>query len=103
MSDQSLTRGIDHLGLTVRDLSVTRDFFINCLGWSQVGEKLDYPAVFVSDGHVIVTLWQVTNQTNRVDFDRKTNVGLHHLALRVASEAALQQLRTGLQMGRRRG
>ncbi|WP_429256643.1 VOC family protein, partial [Paraburkholderia sp. GAS334] len=27
-----LTLGIDHIGLTVRNLNLTRDFFISCLG-----------------------------------------------------------------------
>ncbi len=92
MTVVSLTRGIDHVGLTVRDLSQTRDFFIDCLGWTQVGEKPDYPAVFVSDGHVMVTLWEVKNQDAPVGFDRKSNVGLHHLALRLSSEAALKEV-----------
>ncbi|WP_109483375.1 VOC family protein [Paraburkholderia sp. C35] len=86
MTTQALTSGIDHVGLAVRDLKATRDFFIECLLWKQVGEKPDYPAAFVSDGQTMVTLWQVTNQDGLVAFDRKTNVGLHHLALRVASE-----------------
>ncbi|RDK08667.1 VOC family protein [Cupriavidus lacunae] len=92
MSDQPLTLGIDHVGLVVRDLDRTRDFFLNCLNWSQVGERPEYPAAFMSDGRAIVTLWEVTNQANLVGFDRKTNVGLHHLALRVGSEAALQDV-----------
>jgi catechol 2,3-dioxygenase-like lactoylglutathione lyase family enzyme len=86
----SLTRGIDHVGLTVRNLEQTRDFFLNCLGWKQVGEKPDYPAVFVSDGYVRLTLWEVKSRDDLVEFDRKTNVGLHHLALRVESEEALE-------------
>ncbi len=32
MTVKSLTRGIDHVGLTVRDLNQTVDFFVNCLG-----------------------------------------------------------------------
>lgn len=94
MSDKPLTLGIDHIGLTVRDLNLTRDFFISCLGWTQVGEKPDYPAAFVSDGHIMLTLWEVQNQPARVEFDRKTNVGLHHLALRVGSEEALNDIFT---------
>jgi hypothetical protein len=43
----------------------------------------------VSDGQVVLTLWEGQNQAGRVQFDRKTNLGLHHLALRVGSEAAL--------------
>jgi catechol 2,3-dioxygenase-like lactoylglutathione lyase family enzyme len=92
MTANPLTLGIDHLGLTVPDLNVTRDFFINCLGWTQVGEKPDYPAAFVSDGRIMLTLWQVQNQTSRVEFDRKTNVGLHHIGLRVGSEEALSEI-----------
>jgi len=94
MTTKPLTLGIDHLGLTVRDLKETRDFFINCLGWTQVGEKPDYPAAFVSDGKVLLTLWEVKNQSNRAEFDRKTNVGLHHLGLRVGSEEALNEIYT---------
>lgn len=92
MDTASLTQGIDHVGLTVRDLIRTRDFFLDCLGWKQVGERPAYPAVFVSDGHVVVTLWEVKNRTHPVGFDRRSNIGLHHLALRVASEAALQEI-----------
>ena len=86
------TLGIDHIGLTVQDLEVTRDFFVDCLGWKQVGEKPDYPAAFVSDGNLVLTLWQVQDESNRVDFDRKANIGLHHLAIRVGSEDALNAL-----------
>jgi len=92
MTTKPLTLGIDHLGLTVPDLKATRDFFVNCLGWTQVGEKPDYPAAFVSDGKVVLTLWEVKNQSGRVEFDRKTNVGLHHLGLRVASEETLNEI-----------
>jgi catechol 2,3-dioxygenase-like lactoylglutathione lyase family enzyme len=92
MTAQPLTLGIDHVGLTVRDLNTTRDFFVQCLGWKQVGERPAYPAAFVSDGHVMLTLWQATNPAGHVEFDRKTNIGLHHLALRVGSEAALAEV-----------
>lgn len=92
MTTQPLTAGIDHVGLTVRDLNLTRAFFIDCLGWKQVGEKPDYPAAFVSDGKIMVTLWQRTNQDSGVEFDRKSNVGLHHLALRAVSAEALDEL-----------
>ena len=92
MTVTPLTLGIDHIGLTVPELNATRDFFINCLGWTQVGEKPDYPAVFVSDGLIVLTLWEVKDQSNRVEFDRRTNVGLHHLAIRVSSDDALNEV-----------
>ncbi|MFT5295792.1 MAG: lactoylglutathione lyase [Colwellia sp.] len=41
---------------------------------------------------MFVTLWQVSNPDLVVDFDRKNNVGLHHLALSVASEENLNIL-----------
>src|SRR5258705_5189275 len=52
------TCGVDHVGLSVRDLESTRRFFCDGLGWRVVGERPEYPAAFVSDGHQIVTLWR---------------------------------------------
>src|ERR1700733_2742410 len=40
-------------------------------------------------GVVTLTIWRVTDPGNAVPFNRKTNIGLHHLALAVADEAAL--------------
>jgi catechol 2,3-dioxygenase-like lactoylglutathione lyase family enzyme len=92
MALDSITRGIDHVGLTVPDLPKTLAFFTECLGWKQVGEKPDYPAAFVSDGHLLVTLWQLKETDKAVEFNRRANVGLHHLALRVENEAALHEM-----------
>lgn len=61
----------------------TRNFFIETLGYDQVGEVPDYPAVFLSDGNLMLTLWQATDPDNAVPFDRKNVIGLHHLALTV--------------------
>lgn len=77
------TRGAHHIGLTVPDLEPARDFFIDALGFEQTGEIPDYPAVFVSDGTLMVTLWQAEDPASAVPFDRRANIGLHHLALRV--------------------
>lgn len=92
MTTGTVTTGIAHIGLTVPDINLSRDFFVNCLGWKQVGEKPEYPAVFVSDSLITLTLWEVKDKVNLVNFDRKTNVGLHHLALRVPSESALEEV-----------
>jgi catechol 2,3-dioxygenase-like lactoylglutathione lyase family enzyme len=86
------TCGFDHVGLSVRDLVSTRKFFCDCLGWRIVGERAAYPAVFVSDGHDVVTLWQVESPSEAVPFDRRANVGLHHLALAVVDQAGLDTL-----------
>jgi catechol 2,3-dioxygenase-like lactoylglutathione lyase family enzyme len=69
--------------LTVRNVQTTRDFFLDTLGFEQVGEVPDYPAVFISDGTTMITLWQAQNPTAAIPFDRKGNIGLHHLALLV--------------------
>jgi hypothetical protein len=54
-----------------------------------VGNRPDYPSVFVSDGVVMVTLWQARQPSSSVPFDKNNNIGLHHLALRVADRASL--------------
>lgn len=86
----SLTRGVHHVGLTVPTLAETRAFFIDLLGFEQVGEKPDYPAVFISDGQVMLTLWQA--EAGARGFDRRGCVGLHHLALAVDDHAALDEV-----------
>jgi lactoylglutathione lyase len=48
--------------------------------------------VFVTDGEIFLTLWQSTNPDSTIAFDRKKNVGLHHLALTVTSFEALDEL-----------
>jgi len=58
----------------------------------QVGEVPDYPAVFLSDGQLMVTLWQAEDPERARPFDRKRGIGLHHLALAVENEASLKQL-----------
>lgn len=89
---QIMTQGLSHLGLTVVDLEKTANFFIHTLGWKLAGEKPEYPAKFVTDGNIFITLWQVKNSNSYTAFDRKNNVGLHHLALAVASEQYLHDL-----------
>jgi catechol 2,3-dioxygenase-like lactoylglutathione lyase family enzyme len=86
------THGIDHLGLSVRDLETTKAFFCEGLGWRVVGERREYPAAFVSDGHSVLTLWQVESPEAAPPFDRRANVGLHHLALRVPDRARFDAL-----------
>lgn len=91
MSASALTQGAHHVGLTVPDLAATRAFFAEQLGFRQVGEKPDYPAVFLTDGHTMITLWRAEDPANAVAFDRRKNIGLHHLALRVAGADALAE------------
>ena len=87
-----VTRGAHHIGLTVPDLPQTCRFFVETLGLQQVGEKPDYPAVFLSDGTTMITLWQAQDPASAVPFDRRNVIGLHHFAMSVDSTEALETL-----------
>jgi catechol 2,3-dioxygenase-like lactoylglutathione lyase family enzyme len=87
-----LTRGVHHVGLTVTDLEASAGFFTEILGWEQVGGNPDYPAVFVSDGAVMVTLWRAREPSVAKGFDKNNNTGLHHLALKVADLDTLDRI-----------
>lgn len=86
------TAGLNHLGLTVRDLNETTDFFTTVLGWEETARDETYPRNSITDGRLRLTLWQASKSANTVDFDRKSNIGLHHLALTVGSEKELNRL-----------
>jgi catechol 2,3-dioxygenase-like lactoylglutathione lyase family enzyme len=83
-SKQAITNGAHHVGLTVPDLAEAHAFFVEALGFDAVGEVPNYPAAFLSDGTIMLTLWQAENPETAVPFDRRANIGLHHLALRVS-------------------
>ncbi len=83
------TLGINHLGLSVRNLDQTLAFFTDCLGWQESGRDDSYPRSAVSDGNVRLTLWQVDHELAVNEFHFRQNVGLHHVAFAVASEAEL--------------
>jgi len=90
MSEPS-TRGLHHFGLTVSKLDETAAFFVSVLGWKDVRRDPDYPAIFVSDGTTMVSLWK--NQAEpAAPFDRARNVGLQHAAFLVPSEEGLRKL-----------
>ncbi|MBL4782652.1 MAG: VOC family protein [Porticoccaceae bacterium] len=93
MSD---TKGINHLGLTVDNLEESKNFFVELLGWEESGYDKLYPRTAVSDGSVRLTLWQVDRSLDVAPFDRRRNIGLHHLALEVESEEALNELHVKL-------
>ena len=94
---KAVTRGVHHVGLTVPDLPAARAFFLEALHYEQLGEVPDYPAVFLSDGGTMITLWQAEDAASAVPFDRKRVIGLHHLAISVENEVALKDLYTRLQ------
>ncbi len=89
---EKLTCGVHHVGLAVPDLEGAQRFFCDLLGWDVVGGRPDYPAVFISDGRTRLTLWRVADPASAIAFDRRANIGLHHLALAVTDPAALAKV-----------
>lgn len=86
-----ITQGMHHIGLTVSRLEESADFFVSRLGWKEVRRNPEYPAIYVSDGSTMVTLWASRTSPSN-PFDKDKNVGLHHVAFQVASEAALHEV-----------
>ncbi|MBH0037718.1 VOC family protein [Pseudoalteromonas sp. SWN166] len=90
--------GVDHLGLTVSNLDSSKVFFTDVLGFKVLGNDPTYPAYFLSNNKITITLWRVKNDDKRVEFNRADNVGLHHLALSVESIKKLSELHEHLKM-----
>jgi catechol 2,3-dioxygenase-like lactoylglutathione lyase family enzyme len=86
-----ITKGAHHIGLTVSNLEESAGFFTSLLGWQEVRRNEDYPAIFVSDGNIMVTLW-ATKKDPSSPFDRHQNVGLHHVAFHVDTENDLNRI-----------
>lgn len=84
--------GIDHIGLTVSKLEASTAFFEDLLGFKVVGRDKDYPAVFMNNGEVTITLWSIKDVDQAIAFNRQQNVGLHHLALKIDSFETLNAL-----------
>ena len=89
--DKTFTNGTHHIGLTVSKLEESASFFTGLLGWKEVKRKDDYPAIFVSDGNIMVTLWK-NRESPPTGFDKNKNIGLHHLAFKIDTEASLNEL-----------
>jgi len=87
-----LTNGLNHLGLSVKNLEASCAFFVDLLGWEKSGVDLTYPRCAVTDGKLKLTLWQVLNPDEVAIFSRREQLGLHHLAIEMSSEEALAQL-----------
>ena len=88
---EAITRGVHHVGLTVSNLEESAAFFSSLLGWKEVRRDDEYPAVFLSDGSVMLTLWK-NREEPPAGFDKDRNVGLHHMAFLVETESDLDRI-----------
>ena len=86
-----ITKGMHHIGFTVSRLEETAHFFTSLLGWKEVRRNEDYPAIYVSDGSIMVTLWAIKDAPS-IPFDKNKNVGLHHVAFQVEKEEDLRRI-----------
>ena len=86
-----LTKGAHHIGLTVSELEESANFFTALLGWKEVKRNQEYPAIYVSDGSILLTLWAIKEEPS-VPFNRRKNIGLHHIAFNVGNEDDLNNL-----------
>jgi catechol 2,3-dioxygenase-like lactoylglutathione lyase family enzyme len=93
--NKPITKGTHHIGLTVSKLEESADFFTSLLGWQEVRRNEEYPAIYVSDGSIMVSLW-ATKEEPSVQFDKNKNVGLHHVAFHVEHEDDLNEIHTRL-------
>jgi len=91
-----ITQGIHHLGLTVADVEEASSFFTDTLGYSRLGKNEEYPAIFVSDGTNMLTLWQTQNKESQRGFDHKNQIGLHHFCVKIKSSDAFTELHNKL-------
>lgn len=83
--NKPITNGAHHIGLAVSKLEESANFFTSLLGWKEVRRNEDYPAIYVSDGSIMISLWAIKDEP-AVQFDRHKNVGLHHVAFHVENE-----------------
>ncbi|MED1951881.1 VOC family protein [Brevibacillus centrosporus] len=82
----ALTKGVNHVGLSVTDLEASKAFFTDILEFETV-EYAEGHHAYVTDKATMITLWQTAEQEASVNA-----AGLHHLALSVESVAVLRQL-----------
>jgi len=88
---EPVTRGVHHIGMTVSGLEESAAFFVSLFGWKEVKRKEDYPAIFVSDGSIMLTLWK-NREEPASPFNKDKNIGLHHVAFLVPDEQSLLEI-----------
>ena len=86
----NLTIGVSHVGVSVADIEKTAQF-LEAIGFDRVGGVESYPSIFLSDGSTLITVWRLKTETP-TPFNRTKNSGLHHLALKVPSLEALDNV-----------
>ncbi|MEK0338550.1 MAG: VOC family protein, partial [Nitrosopumilus sp.] len=89
--NEPITKGAHHIGLTVTKLEESATFFTSLLGFKEVRRDDGYPAIFISDGKVMVSLWKNKEEPS-IPFNKNRNIGLHHVAFVVEKERDLTHI-----------
>ncbi|MCH8010800.1 MAG: VOC family protein [Candidatus Marinimicrobia bacterium] len=89
--NEPISKGTHHIGLTVTKLEESATFFTSLLGWKEVRRDDGYPAIFISDGKVMVSLWK-NNEEPSIPFNKNRNIGLHNVAFVVEKERDLTHI-----------
>jgi lactoylglutathione lyase len=76
-----MTQGLSHVGLTVANLNKTTAFFTETLGGDLLVKNLMTPQILLQTAKFSLPFGKLLVLITR--FDRKNNIGLHHLALSV--------------------
>ena len=71
--NKPITQGAHHIGLAVSKLEESANFFTSLLGWKEVKRNEEYPAIYVSDGSIMVTLWAIKEEPP-IHFNRHKNI-----------------------------
>ncbi|WP_072682654.1 VOC family protein [Arcobacter sp. LA11] len=69
---------VGHIGINVRDIEVSKKFYINLFDFEIIAESKEKDKKYVflgNNGELLITLWEQSNK----EFS-KTTAGLHHLA-----------------------
>ncbi len=94
------TKGVDHIGVAVKDLRETSDFYRNQLGL-EVSEIHDLPSqklriAYVNTGATRLELLEPTSEDSVIaKFIQKSGEGIHHICLIVEDiEGSLAELKS---------
>lgn len=82
----AVTKGVNHVGLSVIHLEESKTFFREILEFELL-EFVPGHHAFVTDGKTMVTLWQTAKNEASLE-----TAGLHHLAFEVESARILREV-----------
>jgi glyoxylase I family protein len=93
MSINPKTTGIHHIGLRCTDMTITKNFYQNVLGFTLA---LDSPEIIALVAGPVIIAFKKANATTYEDVFNPFNIGLDHVALACETEEELHRLAKAL-------